>query len=142
MSPLSCRRPLWIGTLLCACVALAACGPVSSTSQISEAEASLEAARIANAHQRAPYEYYTAKSYLYKAKEEWGYSDFEASKDYAARAERAARSALSKSSENPYEGSPVPAAKLNEARLKRAKGRTKADDAETMKGKDTPEATP
>ena len=113
---------------------MGACGPVSSTSQISDAEASLEAARIANAHQRAPYEYYTAKSYLYKAKEEWGYSDFEASKDYAARAERAAKAALLKSSENPYEGSPVPKAKLDEARLKRAKNRTSSDDAETMKG--------
>lgn len=141
MSPSSPRLHSCIGALLLACT-LVACGPVSSTSQINAAEASLEAARIANAHQRAPYEYYTAKSYLYKAKEEWGYSDFEASKDYAARAERAARSALSKSGENPYEGSPVPQAKLNEARLNRAKNRTKADDVETMKGSTTPEAKP
>ncbi len=86
---------------------LTGCGPVTSTQRIGEAEVALERARVAQADQRAPYEYYSAKFYLYKSKHEWGYSDFEASLDYATEAKRAAEAALLKAKEDPWEGSPV-----------------------------------
>lgn len=103
--------------------ALSACGPVSSTVELNDAEAALERARIAEAHTKAPFEYYSAKEFLHKAKEEWGYSDFEASKDYAAEAKRNADAALLKAKEDPYTGTPVPTEKLNKARLDRMKQR-------------------
>lgn len=84
-----------------------ACGPVQSTSRLSEAEVALERARVAEGDRFAPYEYYSARFYLHKAKEEWGYSDFEASYDYATEAKRAAEAAILKAKEDPWEGSPV-----------------------------------
>lgn len=83
------------------------CGPVQSTQRISEAAVALERARVAEADQKAPYEYYSAKFYMHKAREEWGYSDFEASFDYATEAKRAAEAALSKAKEDPWVGSPA-----------------------------------
>jgi hypothetical protein len=41
----------------------------------------------------APYEYYSAVEYLHKAREEVGYSDYEAAVDYAREARSFARSA-------------------------------------------------
>jgi hypothetical protein len=97
-----------VATLFLAAIALlVGCGPVQSTGRISEAEVDFERARVAKAHERAPYEYYSAKYYLHKAKEEWGYSDFEAAYDYARKAKKAARSARMKAKEDPWEGSPV-----------------------------------
>jgi len=86
---------------------LSACGPVQSTQRVGEATVALERARVAEADQKAPYEYYSAKFYLHKSKEEWGYSDFEASYDYATEAKRAAEAALLKAKEDPWTGSPV-----------------------------------
>lgn len=83
------------------------CGPVQSTMRVSEAEVALERARVAEADQKSPYEYYSAKFYLHKSKEEWGYSDFEASLDYATEARRAAEAALLKAKEDPWNGSPA-----------------------------------
>lgn len=83
------------------------CGPVQSTQRISEAAVALERARVAEADQKAPYEYYNAKFYIHKAREEWGYSDFEAAFDYATEAKRAAEAALSKAKEDPWKGSPA-----------------------------------
>ena len=92
-------------------------GPVMATKEISDANGALERARIADAHEKAPYEYYTAERYLYKAKEEWGYSDFQASERYAEEAVRSAQRALTKAKEDPYTGSPVPREKLDRAML-------------------------
>lgn len=83
------------------------CGPIQSTQRISEAEVAFERARVAEAQIRAPYEFWSASHYLYKAKEEWGYSDFEAAYDYATQARRAAEAALLKSREDPWAGHPV-----------------------------------
>ncbi len=81
----------------------AGCGPVRSTQAISKAEVEFERARVAGAHKKAPYEYYSAKQYLHKAKEEWGYSEFEPALDFADQAERAAESARRKAKEDPWE---------------------------------------
>lgn len=67
----------------------------------------MERARVADADQHSPYEYTSAANYLYKAKEEWGYSQFEAAYDYATQARRAAESALINAREAPWPGHPV-----------------------------------
>lgn len=90
-----------------ATVATGGCGPVQSTAGISEAEGSVERARIQDAGEYSPYEYERAQHYLYKAKEQWGYSNFEAARDYATEARRAADAALDNSLEAPWQGHPV-----------------------------------
>ncbi len=82
--------------LACACALCLACGPTQSTIVINEAEVAVERARLAGAEQRAPYEYFSASEYLHKAKEEWGYSDFEAALDYAALSKQFAEEAKKK----------------------------------------------
>lgn len=86
---------------------LMGCGPIQATQRISEAEVAMERARVADADLHSPYEYTSASNYLYKAKEEWGYSQFEAAYDYATQARRAAESALINSREAPWPGHPV-----------------------------------
>lgn len=92
-------------------------GPITATKELSDAERAMERARVADAHEKAPYEYHTAEHYLRKSKEEWGYSDFQASDEYAAKARRNAERALTKAKEDPYTGSPVPEDKLSKARM-------------------------
>jgi hypothetical protein len=90
-----------------AALGVSGCGPVQSTAMISEAEVALEKARVVKAEQLAPYEYWSANEYLYKAREEWGYADFEASMDYATLSRKFAEEALKKTKEAPYTGSPA-----------------------------------
>ena len=83
------------------------CGPIQSTQRLGQATVALERARVAEADRKAPYEYYSARFYLHKAEEEWGYSDFNASFDYATKAKQAAEAATLKAKEDPWNGSPV-----------------------------------
>ena len=102
---------------LSALVLVSGCyGPVTSTKRIMDAETALERSRVADAPERAPYEYYMADELLYKAKEEWGYSDFQAAERYAEEARRQAERSLTKAKEDPFTGSPVDAGKLEAAR--------------------------
>lgn len=70
-------------TLTRICIALlslctgAGCGPVQYTANIIAAEGALEAARDANARWHAPYEFYSAETYLEKAREEAAESEYE-----------------------------------------------------------------
>lgn len=96
-------------------LSLVGCGPVQSTSRISDAKVAFARARVVGAHHKAPYEYYSAEYYLHKANEEWGYSDFEAAYDFATRAEDAAKEAIIKAKEDPWPGSPVSEAKQRKA---------------------------
>lgn len=107
----------WALLLTLAVVMTGCFGPITATTELVNAEAALERARVADAHERAPHEYYTAANYLKKAKEEWGYSDFQASDRYAEKSRRAAERALTKAKEDPWTGSPVAKDKLNKARL-------------------------
>ncbi|QDG51748.1 DUF4398 domain-containing protein [Persicimonas caeni] len=123
------RGGLVAATLVLVTVLLVGCGPVQSTQRISEAEVDFERARVVEAHEKAPYEYFSAKYYLHKAKEEWGYSDFEAAYDYARKAKQAARAAILKAKEDPWTGSPVDKAKTQEvegAQKKQAESDTEA----------------
>lgn len=82
----------WLALGLCAAL-LSACGPTQSTIRINEAEVAFEKAQLTKADEAAPYEYHSARLYLHKAKEEWGYSDFEAALDYATRSKEMAEKA-------------------------------------------------
>lgn len=96
----------WCGLLLGTAgllAGIASCGPIRSTSSISQAEVELERARVNEAYQKSPYEFFSARYYLHKAKEEWGYSEFEASFDYADEAKDAAESARRRAEEDPWE---------------------------------------
>jgi hypothetical protein len=86
---------------------ISGCGPIRSTQQINDAKVAFERARVADSYSNAPYKFFRAQYYLHKAKEEWGYSEFEASYDYATEAERAAEAALRKSEEDPW-NDPIP----------------------------------
>ncbi len=128
---------LWVGAML---VLGTGCGPISATQRISEAEVALERARVADAQTGAPFEYYSAVHFLTKAKEEWGYSDFQAAADYAKTALRRADSARLKAKDDPYSGSPVPAAKLRAARSKKRRARPR-DTTNTRRGSVLPKDT-
>ena len=116
------------GALLIGATILSGCGPIQSTSRVGEAEVALERARVADADQKAPYEYYIAKFYLHKSKEEWGYSDFEASFDYATEAKRASEAALLKAKEDPWTGSPVNKSVTGESMKDKGYTENPADD--------------
>jgi hypothetical protein len=65
---------------------LSGCGPIVSGVQIIKADIQLSAAEIAGAKKLAPYEYTAAVEYLQKSREETGYSDFSAAREFAAKA--------------------------------------------------------
>lgn len=65
---------------------MAGCGPVVSGVQIVRAGVEISAAETAGAKEQAPYEYTAAVEYLQKSREEHGYSDFAASREYADKA--------------------------------------------------------
>ena len=62
------------------------CGPVSSTMEINKAEVEIRMAYRVQAAKKAPYHFYKAKAYLYKAKDERAYSDFKESARFAKQA--------------------------------------------------------
>ena len=64
---------------------LVGCGPVTSSSAITEAEIALKDAEEVEAHRFAAFTYWSAVNYLEKAKQIQGYSLFEGSSDYALR---------------------------------------------------------
>jgi hypothetical protein len=80
-------------------------------SQVTQNAASeVAAARTAGAERLAPYEYTTAVLYLHKAREEAGYSDYQAAIRFGRKAElmaRKARRMASQADEPPAEGSEV-----------------------------------
>ncbi len=67
-------------------VGVANCGPATSGVQIIKANIALSAAKTAGADRHAIFEYTAAKEYLRKSREEHGYSDFAASREYADKA--------------------------------------------------------
>ena len=97
--------------LVAAAGAVAGCGPLRSTSNLLDAEVQIQAARTAGAEKLAPYEWTAANLYLRKAREEVGYSDYQAGVDFAVKASKYANAAREKamttaSSEVPAPDSP------------------------------------
>ena len=82
--------------MLAAAGVLAGCGPVKSTAHLLDAEVQIQAARTAGAEKLAPYEWTAANLYIRKAREEVGYSDFQAGVDFAEKAARYAAEAREK----------------------------------------------
>jgi len=82
--------------VLAALSGAAACGPIVGGVDIVNANIALSAAETAGAKKSALYEYTAAREYLQKAREEYGYSDFWASRVYAEKAEGYAISARKK----------------------------------------------
>ncbi len=72
---------------------VAGCGPIQSTSALIDADVEIEGARAAGAQTAAPYEITTAEAYLKKARELAGYSQFENSAVFAAKAREIAKEA-------------------------------------------------
>jgi hypothetical protein len=83
--------------LFAASAALLGCGPVQSTAYLLDADVQIQAARTAGAERYAPYEWTAANLYLRKAREEVGYSDFQAGVDFAEKASKFANDAREKS---------------------------------------------
>ena len=83
------------------------CGPIQSTSLIHEATIAVEAAKIMDGDQFAPYEYWMSVNMLHKAKEEWGYSDFEAATDFAQISKDKAIEARKIAKDSPLRGKPI-----------------------------------
>lgn len=86
--------------LVAAAGAVAGCGPLRSTSNLLDAEVQIQAARTAGAEKLAPYEWTAANLYIRKAREEVGYSDFQAGVDFAEKAARFAAEARTKAMAN------------------------------------------
>lgn len=74
----------------------AACGPVRSTAYLLDADVALQAAKTAGAETYAPYEYTSAQLYLFKAREEVGYSDYQVAVEFATKASKFANEARDK----------------------------------------------
>jgi hypothetical protein len=81
-----------------------ACGPILSTQALQDAENAIVAAEAAEAERLAIYEFVSAVEYFGKAREEWGYSDFRAARDYARRAADFARQARDRAVDSPERG--------------------------------------
>ncbi len=76
--------------------AMAACGPIRSTSSLIAADVELEAARSAGAQKTAVYEYTAAETYLHEARVVAGYAQYQTSEEYADKALRFAQTAKKK----------------------------------------------
>jgi len=64
-------------------LALAGCGPVASSSAVTDAAEAIKQAEEVNAHRFAAFSYWSAVNYLEKAKQVEGYSEFGPATDFA-----------------------------------------------------------
>ena len=112
-------RTRWLraGLVFVSLLGFAGCGPITATTAIAKATVAVEAAEGANAEKYAVYEFLSAREYLRKAKEEEGYSDFQAAIDLAKAALDFAEKARELAMSNPgremnapgADGNPAPA---------------------------------
>ena len=89
---------------------MVACGPVQSTSALIDADVEIEGARAAGAQTAATMEFTSAEAYLKKARELAGYSQYENSAVFAAKARDLAKAARAKAlaASNRTEKEPAP----------------------------------
>lgn len=74
---------------------LASCGPISYITKVTvTATRSVSEAETANAKQLAPYEYWSAKTYLHMARQKAGTADYELATAYGDLATKMARKAI------------------------------------------------
>ena len=62
------------------------CGPITASQALTKAQTAIDQAKGAQADEKAPYEYFSALQYFDKAREEEGYSDYQACIDLAVKA--------------------------------------------------------
>lgn len=72
---------------------LAACGPITTTSALIDADVAVDAARTSGAAQNSPYEFAGAEAYLHKARECSGRGQYEAAARFAEKATTLAKEA-------------------------------------------------
>jgi Domain of unknown function (DUF4398) len=92
---------LMVSLLLSGCAA-------SATGRIFDAVASVESAQHADADKYALYEYVKADAYLHKAKEEYGYADYEVAGKFADESVSWGDKAREKARERPTSPPPLP----------------------------------
>lgn len=80
------KRSILLVSFFAAISTLVACGPTLYTFNIVPASSTVEQAAQANAAEHAPYEYYTARSYLDKAREEAAEANYQDAWHFAERA--------------------------------------------------------
>lgn len=102
-----CRLRRGAAALLSALL-FAGCGPVTATTTISDAVVAIEAARSASAEQYAVYELTRAEYTLRKAREEEGFSDYQAAVDFARASREFAERARARATTRAQEGMMVP----------------------------------
>ena len=91
-------------TAVCALV-LAACGPVDYLNTVTlKATRAVADAKAANAEKLAPYEYWSALTYLQMAREKVGYADYEDAVSYGEKSEEMAIKAKKLAAEKGQEG--------------------------------------
>jgi hypothetical protein len=81
-------------------LAALACGPISATSVIGDAEVALARAHAAESEKYAPYETTLADLYLVKAREEQGHAHYSEASQLAADAVKYASAATKKAAES------------------------------------------
>ena len=92
---------LGLATLLLSSLLLGGCGPVESLVVINQAHLAIEAAERSEAARYAPYEYYSSRELVHKAREEMNYSDYEVAIDLALDAKKMATTAREKAITHP-----------------------------------------
>ena len=92
-------------------LALAACGPVQSTSVIADAEVAVARAHASDGDKYAIYETTSADLYLQKAREESGHSHYDEASDLAKHAQALAEAATQKAQQQ--RGTPPPLPRAN-----------------------------
>ncbi len=99
------KRSLWFALIMMGSGALSACGPIGYHYSVSlNAAQALAEAKAANAEKLAPYEYWSAVTYLTMAREKASYADYQNAWDYGERSEAASQKAKRIASEKGEEG--------------------------------------
>lgn len=97
-------KRLIICTFVCVLL-LAACGPIDYLNTVTlKATRAVADAKAANAEKLAPYEYWSALTYLQMAREKVGYADFEDAVTYGEKSEEMAIKAKKLAAEKGQEG--------------------------------------
>jgi len=79
---------------VCLALCMIGCGPIIATSNIIQADAALEEARLLNAQTHAPYWFHSATIYLKKARNLDGKSEYQHASNYAGISLSRAQKAL------------------------------------------------
>ena len=101
-------RSLWFALFIMMAGALPACGSYGAYAYLGTvtlgATADVAAAKSAGAERHAPYEYWTAITYLHMAREKATYADYQLAIGYGERSSKAAKDAVTIASKTSADG--------------------------------------